>query len=288
MYNVSGENATHRSDVACNVSTGKQMNTINKKQHPSVEFFDTFSDVYNEIRPAYNEEVYHAISAFLKPGPTYKILEIGAGNGIATERINEIWKPELTLLEPGKNLSRLLNEKFGSEPNIKIINDYFESAELENDYFDAVVSATSFHWLNSETKFTKYHKLLKENGLLIVFWNNFLVDNPDLSTEIQEIYSVHTGSKLEKSIGEIQSEKIENRKNEIINSELFELLSHRIFTTKVQFTGTEYIKLLKTFPDHAAFSYAFFAEMESVIENHNNRVAVRITLNLDIARKKSR
>ncbi|MDO5523060.1 MAG: class I SAM-dependent methyltransferase [Bacteroidia bacterium] len=257
------------------------------KPNTSVEFFDTSSDIYNEIRPAYNEEVYTAISEFLKPGKTYKILEIGAGNGIATERIYDLWKPELTLLEPGKNLSRLLIEKFGSEPNIEIINDCFESAELKEEYFHAVVSATSFHWLNNETKYTKSHKLLKENGLLIVFWNNYGIDNPDLSAEIQQIYTANTGKKLAKSIGEIQSEKIDNRKNEIINSGLFELLTHRIFTTEIRFAGAEYIKLLKTFPDHAAFPDAFFTEMATVFEKSNNTVTVKITLNLNVARRKS-
>lgn len=257
----------------------------NKKTSHSVNFFDTFSDVYNEIRPAYNEAVYDAIAEFLEPEATHKILEIGAGNGIATEKINHLWKLELTLLEPGKNLSCLLYEQFGNEPNIQIINDYFEDAELENNYFDAIFSATAFHWLNSETKYTQSYRLLKENGLLIVFWNNYLVENPLLRNEIQKVYTKYTGSKLEKSIGEMQAEKIEDRKNEIINSGLFELLSHRIFTTDVAFTSVEYIKLLKTFPDHAAFPDSFFTEIKNIIEKQGNAVTVRITLNLEIARK---
>lgn len=265
------------------IDVNKQMN--NKQPNQSVIFFDTFSDVYNEIRPTYNEEVYRAISAFLKPGLTYKILEIGAGNGMATEKINRLWKPELTLIEPSRNLSHLLREQFGNEPNIQIITDYFEDVELESGYFDAIFSATAFHWLDSETKFTKSHRVLKENGLLIVFWNNYLVDNPQVSNEIQEVYTKYTGNRLKKSIEELQAEKIENRKNEIINSGLFELLSHRIFISELKFTSEEYVKLLKTFPDHVAFPDGFFTEIAGIIENNGDAVPVRITLNLEIARK---
>ncbi|HBK31277.1 MAG TPA: hypothetical protein DDZ96_12445 [Porphyromonadaceae bacterium] len=135
-----------------------------KKQHEKkqVDFFDKISDVYPEIRPGYNEEIYKAISQFIETGPYYKIVEIGAGNGIATERINEIWNGEITLIEPSKKLSYLLKERFKNHSNKKIINEYFEKVKLEKGYFDAIFSATSFHWLDGKTKFRKYIKNIPE------------------------------------------------------------------------------------------------------------------------------
>lgn len=259
-----------------------------EKTSPTQEqnlFFNTFSDIYNEIRPEYNEEVFAEIAAFLKPDSTYNLLEIGAGNGLATDSISRIWPSELTLIEPGKNLSKLLKQKYSEQNHITIINDYFENAALENNSFDAIFAATSFHWLNAETKFIKSHNLLKENGLLILFWNNYSVDSPIQSAEIQKIYQKYTGNNSERNMHHIQAEKIENRKNEIVNSGLFQLLTHKIIETKTHFSASEYIKLLKTFPDHASFPDTFFDEISRFIDSQSGVFSVKIILNLDIAQK---
>ncbi len=250
-----------------------------------VIFFDKITDLYNEIRPGYDERVFREIAEFLKPNQSYKLLEIGAGNGIATDKIIEFWQSELILIEPSKNLSRLLKTKYSGHSNIKIINDTFENAALETNYFDAIFAATAFHWLNSETKFIKTHKLLKKDGLLILFWNNYLVNDHEQRTKIQEVYQKYTGIQLEKTIDEIQMEKIENRKNEIINSQLFQLSAHKMVETVKLFAAEEYIKLLKTFPDHNDFPDAFFNEISNIIASYENSIQVKITLNLEIAKK---
>lgn len=260
-----------------------QKNKTQPTQEQSLSF-DTYSDIYNEIRPEYSEEVFVEIAVFLKPASTYNLLEIGAGNGLATDSISRIWTSKLTLIEPGKKLYRLLKQKYGEQKDITIINDFFENVQLENNTFDAIFAATSFHWLHAETKFLKSYNLLKNNGLLITFWNNYSVDDSQ-NAEIQKIYQKYTDNNTEKSIREIQQTKIENRKNEIVDSGLFQLLTHKIIETKKEFSSAQYIKLLKTFPDHASFPDTFFDEMSSYIDNQNNALSVRIVLNLDMAQK---
>ncbi len=256
--------------------------------HEQNLYFDTYSDIYNEIRPEYSEEVFAEIAVFLKPDSKYNLLEIGAGHGLATDSISRIWTSKLTLIEPGKNLYRLLKQKYGGLKEITIINDFFENVQFEKNSFDAIFAATSFHWLPAETKFTKSYDLLKNNGLLIVFWNNYSVDDSTQNAEIQKIYQKYTGNDTEKSIREIQQTKIENRKNEIVNSRLFQLLTHKIIESQTHFSASEYIKLLKTFPDHTSFPNTFFDEISNYINHQNNALSVRIVLNLDIAQKISR
>ncbi|HBX46325.1 MAG TPA: hypothetical protein DEG28_10650 [Porphyromonadaceae bacterium] len=78
---------------------------------------------------------------------------------------------------------------------------------------------------------------------------------------------------------------MESRKNEILNSPLFELVSHKIVETKIDFTSNEYIKLLKTFPDHSTFSTTFFREIAEIIEIRDNTIKIKITTNLEIAKR---
>src|SRR5699024_6445424 len=106
--------------------------------------------------------------------------EIGAGNGIATQKIHAFWPSKLSLIEPGLELCEILEERFKENPNIRIIQDYFENVVLEKNSFDAIFCATAFHWLDKKKKYRRCHDLLVSGGLLVLFWNNSIIDNPEI------------------------------------------------------------------------------------------------------------
>ena len=81
-------------------------------------------------------------------------------------------------------------------------------------------------------------------------------------------------------------DKIENRKNEINESNYFRVIEHKIISNILEYTKDEYIQLLKTFPDHSELVNGFWLEMEQIIKENGNKIKVRLITNLEIADKK--
>jgi len=247
--------------------------------------FDINSQIYNNVRPGYPNEIYDIISTYKDFDNNSSILEIGAGNGIASQEIYNKWQPKLTLIEPGNNFYGLLYNKFKNINNIKIENTTFEQYKSEI-LFDAIFSATAFHWLDLETKYKKSYDLLKKNGILILYWNNYEIENNNLADKIQKIYD-----KYEKRFTEKKSNyerimiKIENRKNEIEESGYFKIIEHKIIYNVLEYTKDEYIQLLKTFPDHSELVNDFWIEMGQIIKENGNKINVIVIINLEIADK---
>jgi SAM-dependent methyltransferase len=247
--------------------------------------FDTHSKIYNDVRPGYPNEIYETISKYKLFNKNTNILEVGSGNGIASQEIYNKWQPKLALIEPGDNLCNILKDRFDKNNDIKICNTSFE--EYTNEIvFDAIFSATAFHWCSIKTKYKKAHKLLKDDGLLILYWNNYGIEDEKISEEIQSVYAKHgKGINDGKSAYEIQMEKIRNRKMEIEESGYFKILEHKIIKTVKEYDGNEYIKLVKTFSDHIKLDDEFFKEIRSIVIKNGDKIGVRIIVNLEIAEK---
>jgi len=258
----------------------------NEIMEEKANHFDNNSQIYNNVRPGYPSEIYEIISTYKIFDNNSNILEIGAGNGIASQEIYNKWQSKLTLIEPGNNLYDLLYNKFNNRNNIKIENTTFEQYRSET-LFDAIFSATAFHWLNWTTKYKKSHDLLKNNGILVLYWNNYGVENNYLSDKIQKIYDKYgKGFTYQKNNYERIMDKIENRKNEINESNYFRVIEHKIFSNILEYTKDEYIQLLRTFPDHSELVNDFWIEMEQIIKENGNKINVRLITNLEIADKK--
>ena len=248
--------------------------------------FDNNSKIYDEVRPGYPQEIYETISKHKNLDENSRILEIGAGNGIASQEIYNNWQSKMVLLEPGKNLCELLYNRFKNNKNIEVKNGFFE--QYESAYlFDVIISATAFHWLDLSVKYKRSYDLLKKDGLLILYWNNYGIENKDIAENIQEVYIKYGyGTDDGKSQYEKQIEKIESRKKEILDNDMFELIEHKIVKNVIEYTAENYLNLLKTFSDHIKMEESFFEEIIEIIKDNGNIIEVRALINLEIGKKK--
>jgi SAM-dependent methyltransferase len=248
-------------------------------------YFNNNAKIYDDIRPGYPDEVYEIISKHKIFNKNSNILEIGAGNGMASLEIYNKWSPKLALIEPGNILCELLYQKFNGNRDITIENTTFEKYQ-NKILFDAVFSATAFHWLDLAVKYKKTHEILKDDGLLIVYWNNYGIENNEAENKIQSIYTKYKESMNDgRSVYERQMEKIETRKKEINESGYFKIADHKIIKKVRKYTADDYIKLLKTFPDHSEMPGDFFDEVKETIMGNRNAIDARIIINLEIAKK---
>jgi len=256
---------------------------MKRKIYAASHFNDQF-EIY-DIRPGYPQELYEAIGKYKTLDSHSTILEIGAGNGIASQEIYNMWGSKLTLLEPGRNFYEALTRIFTANKNIDIENTTFENFQTPL-FYDVIFSATAFHWLDLSIKYRKSFELLKDDGLLILYWNNYLIENISIYSDIQAIYFKYgMGLNKGKNPQQIQLEKIESRKSEINDSGYFKVIDHSIFKNSLDYSPEAYIKLLQTFPDHAKLPESFFEEITQAISLKGNKIQIGVVTNLEIAEK---
>ena len=133
---------------------------------------NTFSKVikdYDTARPGYPKELYDTVMKFAEPGAGAEVLEVGAGTGQATDLFLS-GDFRFDLLEVSGEQVLFLKQKYGNNPKVTVVKDYFEQYETEKRY-DLIYSATAFHWVDSWIGYPKAWKMLKAGGTLAVFWH---------------------------------------------------------------------------------------------------------------------
>jgi SAM-dependent methyltransferase len=73
----------------------------------------------------------------------------------------------MVCLEPNPDFCDLAKMNCRSYPSVKVINQSFEEWNLEPEAFDAVLAASSMHWIPSEIAYAKASNALKDDGFLI-------------------------------------------------------------------------------------------------------------------------
>jgi len=109
------------------------------------QHFDRLAADYASARPPYPTVIFDLLSAEGVIGPGLRVLEIGAGAGLATKGLVAAGS-HVTALEPGPALCSLLEE---TVPGVPVVPSRLEEAELPPATFDSVVAATSMHWVGT-------------------------------------------------------------------------------------------------------------------------------------------
>jgi ubiquinone/menaquinone biosynthesis C-methylase UbiE len=138
------------------------------------ESFGTVAKEYQKYRTSYDLRTYKLLVSLLGGAKKeYKILDIGCGTGKSTEPLVKFFKKaEIIGCDPDK---AMLAEAAANAKRLKLPIKYFEGrAEklpFENDYFDAVIAGTAFHWFGTKKAIIEISRILGKSGLFFVFWN---------------------------------------------------------------------------------------------------------------------
>lgn len=138
-------------------------------------WFDGSPETYDRARPSYPEPLWDALFAALPSSP--RILEIGPGTGKATTALLSRGA-SVVGYEPGERLAAFLRARFGGE-SLEVRNAPFEAADDPPGSFDAVVAATSFHWVEHGARTAKAPAMLRPGGLLAVVGTHQVADSAD-------------------------------------------------------------------------------------------------------------
>jgi SAM-dependent methyltransferase len=131
------------------------------------ESFDTVAEDYERYRVAYPDEVVEAVLALSRLHSGYRVLEIGCGTGqlsVPLARLGVV----LTAVELGSHLAARARRNLKPFPDARVELSSFEDWPRPSQQFDAVVSASAFHWLDPTMRFLKSAEALRPGGYLTI------------------------------------------------------------------------------------------------------------------------
>ena len=152
--------------------------------------FDAVPEIYDRIRPTYPSALFDELFALLPPEP--RIVEVGPGTGQATADLLKRGAV-VTAVEIGYDLASFLARKLGADDRLKVIRSSFEDAPLSLAAYDAVVSATAYHWVQPPARLEKPAAVLKPHGRLAVIDTNQVASPVDRGyfERVRPIYEKH-------------------------------------------------------------------------------------------------
>jgi len=198
---------------------------------------------YDNMRPNYPVDLFHDIFKFSNLNKNRKLLEIGIGTGQATLPFINLGC-NLVAVEIGKNLSDFTREKFKQFSNFSIINIDFKDFVENDNIFDLVYSASAFHWIPKDIGYPKVLKILKNKGVLALFWNHPVPD-----TIVQKIYDKYQPESQKSKRLIIDNEHCQGIINNLKIFGFKEIESKLFFEERI-FNSNQYISLMNTYSGH--------------------------------------
>ncbi|MEH1833114.1 MAG: methyltransferase domain-containing protein [Nostoc sp.] len=233
-------------------------------------WYSPAAEAYNKARPRYPEELIHQIVEVAQLSRNSKILEVGCGPATATVAFAQLGC-SMICLEPNPNFFRLAQHNCQPYPNVEIQNTSFEEWALETSEFDAVLAATSFHWISPEVGYPKAANALQESGYLILLWNKELQPCYEVYQRLSQIYQLHAPSLDRYQDRETQEEILRGLGKMAIDSGQFKDLISRQVVSEVTYNIDEYLMLLNTYSPYLKLAphnkEALFAGLRHSIED---------------------
>ena len=127
--------------------------------------FDDVAAEYDRHRPAYPDELVDQACRVAGIGSGDHVLEVGCGSGQLTRGLAARGL-HVTALEPGQNLIALARQNLEGAGEVEFVNAQFEDALLPRAQFQAVFSASAFHWVDPEVSWQKAADVLVPGGTL--------------------------------------------------------------------------------------------------------------------------
>jgi ubiquinone/menaquinone biosynthesis C-methylase UbiE len=220
---------------------------------PRKAWYSDVADAYNRVRPRYSQPLIDRVIeiAHLPTGAT--LLEIGCGPGTATTSFASKGFA-IVGLEPSPAAYQLACQNCNPFPQVEILNTTFEEWPLEPQRFNAVLAATSFHWVGSEDKYAKAKAALKDHGCLILLWNTALQPSLEVFSVLQQVYQTHAPALAgyEAAQRGTEQEHLDQFGQAAIASGQFKSLISEQTVCHVSYSIQDYLALLSTYSAYIA------------------------------------
>jgi trans-aconitate methyltransferase len=148
--------------------------------------FGAVAREYDRARPSYTAEMVDDIVALL---PGNDVVEVGAGTGKATV-LFAVRGLAMTCVEPDPEMAAVLMENTRLLPDVIVTVSSFEDFQPAGLY-DCLLAAQSWHWTSREHRWVKAASMLREGGLVALFWNREQSHRSPLLSAVADVYRRH-------------------------------------------------------------------------------------------------
>jgi SAM-dependent methyltransferase len=147
---------------------GDELVGFDALRHVARRTYGADADGYQQGRPDYPPRVYAVLRSLCGVGAGSSVLEIGPGSGLVTRHLVAAGA-RVVAVEPDHGFADYLARAM---PEVRVVRAPFEEAEVGAG-FDAVVAATSFHWLEQSIALPKLGDVLRPGGWAAIWWTVF-------------------------------------------------------------------------------------------------------------------
>lgn len=131
--------------------------------------------IYDRFRWDYPEAAINIILKECNINKDSIIADFGAGTGILTKHFCNNSK-KIYAIEPDINMMKILKNK--KLVNTVCIEKYaHEVEEISDQEIDTIINGHSLHWFDYDKTIKVFHKILKQNGLLVNINNAYANEN---------------------------------------------------------------------------------------------------------------
>jgi ubiquinone/menaquinone biosynthesis C-methylase UbiE len=178
----------------------------------------------------------------------------------------------MVCLEPSQESCQLARLNCAQYPNVDILNTTFEEWQLENERFNAVIAATSFHWISPEIAASKSAAALAERGSMILLWNTAPQPAYEVYAVLREVYE--TWAPAISGYEEIATheQNLRRQGQAVIDSGLFEGFVWEQLVCDITYSIDDYLALLSTLSPYIRLDRqqrdSLFAGLREALEKH--------------------
>ncbi|MFE1928952.1 class I SAM-dependent methyltransferase [Streptomyces sp. NPDC059474] len=215
--------------------------------------FDEDAELYDRARPGYPPELFDDLMEVAGTGPGCRVLEVGAGTGKATLPLAERGC-RITAVELGADMAAVARRNLAGFEAVEIVTADFETWPLPEEPFDAVVSATAFHWIDPAVRMAKAADALRPGGALgVVATQHVAGGSEEFFVEVQDCYehfdpATPPGLRLPAAADVDTSDHAD----EVARSGRFGPVDFRRYEWDLTYTTAEYLAVLRTYSGHRA------------------------------------
>jgi len=131
--------------------------------------FDDVAELYDRVRPSYPAELFDDLATLTGVRPGATVLEVGCGTGQATRGLlDRGW--HVHAVEPGPAMAARAGENFtGRAFTVDVTR--FDDWDPAGATFPVLFSATAYHWVAPEVRWTKAAAVLDGDGVIALATN---------------------------------------------------------------------------------------------------------------------
>lgn len=140
--------------------------------------FGQDAELYDRCRPSYPPRLFTDLARLAGLGPHARVLEIGCGTGQATLPLAQLGCT-VVAMDLSPDMAAVARRNLAEFPNVTVVASAFEDWQPSHGAFDAVLSATAFHWLDPDVRMIKAAELLRPGGALGIVSTHHIAGGTD-------------------------------------------------------------------------------------------------------------